>query len=162
MADKIILAVPSKAYRFKIAVRHDQLTEAYNRCVASGLMPKPISLGAGDPSDIKIILGVVVPIRGSDNPQQKWVELESILEGTCINVMEGGWTDIVCPPAPEVCIIGGMEGMCPECRQYHQVIGPAYHLGYPRPVYVMMPHLASGKPGLCSGTGKDRLEESAT
>jgi len=95
------LASMFKAHRFNVAVSHDQLTEAYNRCVDVGLIPKPVSFGAGDPSDIKIIFTVVVPCPPCTSFHEIWKDLEHILKDSCISVMNGGSVNLLCRPLVE-------------------------------------------------------------
>lgn len=162
------------ARRFKVGVMAEHFVGVYRHLDDLGLQPKSSGLGVGNirgdiPSQPKfmIILSVAVPCDIGDKESHKsWDVLKNGLKPfkATVTVQEGEIVELICPPEMEKCIIGAMEGMCPHCRGYHKVIGPVYYPGSEKKVYIMVAHSIRGssEPGLCPGSGSERIEESAT
>ena len=134
----------SKGVKLTIAVIPKDWEEATRRCEKENVSPR---LGGHQHNiaegKFRMLLSVVVPCRKDGQAEKCFVsevlgqESGAPLDVALFAVKED--VHLTCPPAleTEICIIGAMEGMCPECRMYNSVVGPSYHLGDKTPVYLM-------------------------
>ena len=159
MADIIKLAGTFNAVRVRAVVAQNKWDALRERLNKMGVFPSVHDLIKGN-----VYFQALIPLLCDFVPGRAPQDFTNVACEFGVTILSAKEVrDLTCPPEKEVCIIGGMEGKCPGCNQYRKVIGPAYHLGDPKPVYIMAPHIAlAPRSGLCSGTGYDRLEESAT